>query len=289
MEQINLQQVFNDNKDFIYLCSELDVFLNNAIGGENKREKYKKYNYLDTMDVVVVAYYEGVAVGCGALRKFTDNEIELKRLFVKKEYRGKNIGGLILEQLISMAKDLKYKKVLLETGEFLKESVKLYNRFGFEKIDNYGAYKDMTESICMALLLDEDIVIYCVGKCLNESELRQLFESVGWLSAIYANRMVKALRNAGLVVSAWKNNKLIGLTEVLDDGELIAYVHYLLVNPEYQGQGIGGRLLEIVREKYRNYLYISVISEHKDTVAFYEKSNFTKSEDAVALHIVNNN
>lgn len=149
MEQIEIKQVKSDNPDFIRLCQELDEFLNIAIGGEDKREKYKKFNHLDTMDYVLAAYDGEKAVGCGALREYSEEEVEVKRVFVREEYRGKNIGGLLLEGLIAEAKESGYQRMLLETGEFLASSVRLYARYGFERIPNYGQYENMSESLCM--------------------------------------------------------------------------------------------------------------------------------------------
>lgn len=99
----------------------------------------------------MVAYHNETAVGCGALRKYSEEEIEVKRVFVREEYRGKNMGGRILENLILQAGKRGFRRMLLETGEFLQASVRLYSRYGFEKIENYGAYKNMKESLCMAL------------------------------------------------------------------------------------------------------------------------------------------
>lgn len=146
---ITLRQVECGNQDFLMLCEELDEYLNKAIGGEKKREKYKQFNHADTMDFVVVAYNGGEAVGCGALRKYSKEEIEIKRIFVKESYRGHNIGGMIMEKLILQAQNKDFRRMILETGVFLMASVRLYKRFGFEKIANYGAYQDMPESLCM--------------------------------------------------------------------------------------------------------------------------------------------
>lgn len=146
---ITLQQVPYSHPDFLRLCNELDQFLNLAIGGEDKREKYKKYNLLDTMDYVIIAYDGQHAAGCAALRKYSDTEIEVKRVFVQKPYRGQNIGGQLLAHLIEHAQESGYKRMLLETGAFLSASVRLYRRYGFEQISNYGDYKDMPESLCM--------------------------------------------------------------------------------------------------------------------------------------------
>lgn len=154
--KMRIQQVENEDKDFILLCGKLDEYLNQAIGGESKREKYKKFNHLDTMDYVVVAYDEETPAGCGALRKYSEEEIEVKRVFVGEEYRGRHIGDMILENLVHQAKGMGFKRMLLETGEFLQASVHLYSKYGFEKVENYGAYKDMKESLCMALELNSN-------------------------------------------------------------------------------------------------------------------------------------
>lgn len=167
MNRIVLKQAASNHADFIHLCEELDVFLNHAIGGEDKREKYKKYNHLDTMDEVLLAYDHETAVGCAALRRYSDEEAEVKRVFVREEYRGRNIGGLLLEELIQRAKKSGYQRMILETGEFLASSVRLYARYGFEKIENYGAYRDMPESLCMGRGLGNEDIIYCRDKCRN--------------------------------------------------------------------------------------------------------------------------
>ena len=55
--------------------------------------------------------------------------------------------------------------------------------------------------------------------------------------------------------------RLVGLARVLDDSELVAFVHYVLVHPEYQGQKIAGNMVEYIRDKYKNYLYIEGMQE----------------------------
>lgn len=286
MDEIRLLGVNYENKDFIALCNELDEYLNIAIGGESKREKYKKYNNLDTMDYVVVAYDEGFPAGCAALRRYSDSEVEVKRVFVKKGYRGCNVGGKLLEQLIGHAKSKCYSRMILETGAFLEASVRLYARYGFERIDNFGEYKDMQESLCMGLEIEDDSISYCVGRRLYEKDLRELFNSVGWLSANYAKRMEVAFQKAGTVVSAWSNDQLIGLVEVLDDGALNAYMHYLLVRPGFQSRGVGSALLRIVKEKYKDYLYLIVLCEKEENLSFYRKMKFEVAEGVTPLQIM---
>lgn len=285
MNNILLKNVSWDNKDFIFLCNELDSYLNKAIGGENKRENYKKYNIVHTMDYVLLAYDGDVPVGCAALRNFADSQIELKRVFVQSNYRKQNIGGMLLEQLIIWAKKENYQYMILETGEFLADSVKLYKRYGFWKIENYGDYINMPESLCMGLSLSTDSITYCLGRRLSAAQISSLFCSVNWESGNYPEFLEKGFRNAGTVISAFKENALIGLVEVLDDGYAVAYVHYLLVYPNFQNQQIGTHLMELVKEIYSNYISLVVIAEKPQSLPFYNRLGFGVSETATPLHI----
>jgi len=129
------------------------------------------------------------------------------------------------------------------------------------------------------------MITYKIDKIFQEKELKDLFSSVNWLSANYADRLVKALQNSETVISAWDDEKLVGLINAIDDGELTAYAHYLLVNPEYQKMGIGRELLERLKKKYEGYLYLILIAENKDVQHFYEKMGFTAEENATPMVI----
>lgn len=117
-------------------------------------------------------------------------------------------------------------------------------------------------------------VVYTNSKKYTAEGLKELFQSVGWLSANYPDRLKKALDNSETVFSAWDGTQLVGLVNAIDDSELTAYVHYLCVNPAYQGQGIGKALLERIKEKYRDYLYIILIAENEHLVKYYSRNGF---------------
>ena len=118
----------------------------------------------------------------------------------------------------------------------------------------------------------------------TKEELEDLFLSVEWSSGKYPEKLVTSMKNFKTVVSAYDNDKLVGLICVLDDGIMNAYIHYLLVNPKYQKLGIGKVLVEKVKEKYKDYLRIAVIGYHK-ALPFYEKCGFTKSEESFPMFI----
>lgn len=81
----------------------------------------------------------------------------------------------------------------------------------------------------------------------TEKQLEELFLSVGWSSGHYPNKLKIAMQNYETVYSAWDDEKLIGLICAMDDGIMTAYVHYLLLRPEYQGQGIGKALVKKIK------------------------------------------
>ena len=110
---------------------------------------------------------------------------------------------------------------------------------------------------------------YKETKEFTAEELERLFLSVKWSSGAYPDRLVVALRNSDTVLSAWDGQRLVGLINVLDDSIMTAYIHYLLVDPEYQGHGIGRELTRRVLDRYKDYLRILLVS-YEDGVALYE-------------------
>ena len=126
---------------------------------------------------------------------------------------------------------------------------------------------------------------YTEEKIFTKEQVRDLFLSVGWISGQYPERLYKALMNSSTVLTVWDNEKLVGLTRVLDDSEMLAQIHYVLVSPEYQGQGIAGKMIEYIKEKYKNYLYIEGMPEDKENVPFYVKHGFEVMENGAAIQI----
>ena len=82
-------------------------------------------------------------------------------------------------------------------------------------------------------------IVYKEIHTFNKSELERLFLSVDWSSGHFPDKLVKAMENFHTVISAWDDKKLVGMICVMDDGIMNAYVHYLLVDPEYHGKTIG--------------------------------------------------
>jgi len=137
------------NPDFIELCRGLDDFLNDVSGGEEKRSKYIQYNMLKDINDAIVVYHKNLPIGCASFKKYDSLTAEVKRVFIKEEFRGRGISKFLMAELEKHAKIKGYKYLILETGEPLVNAMALYRSIGYEITPNYGKYADMPESICM--------------------------------------------------------------------------------------------------------------------------------------------
>lgn len=128
------------------------------------------------------------------------------------------------------------------------------------------------------------MIDYSDQKEFTKEELERLFLSVDWSSGHFPDKLVVAMRNYKAVYSAWDGDKLVGLISVMDDGIMNAYVHYLLVDPEYQGLSIGKELVSRVKNYYKDYMRICVIA-YDTAIEFYKRCGFEVSEGCSAMCI----
>ena len=130
-------------------------------------------------------------------------------------------------------------------------------------------------------------ITYTEEKKFTQDEVQALFRSVGWVSGEYPSRLYKALMHSSTVITAWDGGRLVGLVRLIDDSELVAYMHYVLVHPDYHGHGIAGHMIGMVKEKYKDYLYIEIMPEERRNAAFYERFGFTVMQDGVPMQLSN--
>lgn len=131
------------------------------------------------------------------------------------------------------------------------------------------------------------MLTYTEEKKFTKEQVQQLFLSVNWISGKYPERLYKALMNSSTVLTAWDDEKLVGLARVLDDTAMLAQIHYVLVDPNYQGMGIAGKMIEYIKEKYKDFMYIEGMPANKNNVPFYEKHGFSVMKNGAAIQICN--
>lgn len=134
------------NADFKKLVTELDAELRIRDGDES--EFYEQFNKSDSIKYAVVIYQDGIAVGCGALRPYTEDSIEVKRMYVPLEHRSKGIASMVVTELEKWAIELGFYHLILETGIRQPEAIRLYTKNGYNSIPNYGQYEGVSSSVC---------------------------------------------------------------------------------------------------------------------------------------------
>lgn len=143
----------SENIDFQKLVVLLDEVLRSRDGEDNSF--YAQHNTLVKINHVVVFYEEDIAIGCGAFKEFDSNSVEIKRMFVHPEYRGKGIASTVLKELEIWASEIHYTNCVLETGKNNPEAISLYQKNGYKIIPNYGQYENIETSVCLKKSIDK--------------------------------------------------------------------------------------------------------------------------------------
>lgn len=145
---ISFQRSNNSNPDFQKFCEELDKEF--WIRYPESKQNFEPYNKVNESARIMLAYDGHAAVGCGCFRPVTGLDgIEIKRMYVRPEYRGSGIARRILSELERWAGEEGFSVSILETGIKQPEAIALYSRCGYTQIPNYPPYVDVKESICM--------------------------------------------------------------------------------------------------------------------------------------------
>ena len=111
-------------------------------------------------------------------------------------------------------------------------------------------------------------------KEIEKDKLVELFNSVGWKTAEYPNRLYTAIKNSEYVLSVWNDEDLIGLISAIDDGAINVFITYLLVKPEYQKQGLGKIMMNDFCKRYEGFGR-RILSTELDKEKYYNKFGFT--------------
>lgn len=145
---IKIERVAITNPDLLSLIQELNDFFNEEWGTE-VAQSYQNHHNLAEMACAVVAYDEGVAVGCGCWKLFDERTPEIKRMYVKQTNRGSGAAGKIMQALEQDMLENGYQQAVLETGKEMVGAIRFYERHGYRTIPNYGEFVGDALCICM--------------------------------------------------------------------------------------------------------------------------------------------
>jgi putative acetyltransferase len=147
MSQPIIKRTTTTDADFILLINLLDHELWNEL--HEDQATYGQYNKVPGLPTAIVVYLNDEAVACGCFKEYSACTIEIKRMYVKKQYRGQGLSKLLLQELQQWAIQNNYTNAILETSIHFTTARKLYETNGYNIIQNYAPYEGLEESVCM--------------------------------------------------------------------------------------------------------------------------------------------
>ena len=102
-----------------------------------KQDLEKLHHFMPPGGCLLLGEYEVNIASCVGLRKIDDETGEIKKMYVRPDYRRKGIGRLLLEALIEEARRIGYSKLKLDSAPFAREAQVFYWKIGFRDIHPY--------------------------------------------------------------------------------------------------------------------------------------------------------
>jgi GNAT superfamily N-acetyltransferase len=100
-----------------------------------------------------LVYRDGELIGCAGMRRRSEADVEVKRMFVRRPFRGRGYSRDLLVLVEEEARTLGFSRVLMETGLGQPEAIGLYESSGYERIPGFGHYRNEPQNRCYAKTL----------------------------------------------------------------------------------------------------------------------------------------
>lgn len=141
----------SSHTDFQNLVKLLDADL--AIRNGDEHSFYDQFNKIDNIRNCIVIYIDEKPAACGAFKKFSEDTVEIKRMYTHPDFRKRGLATAIVQELESWAKESGYAKAVLESSLEQNEALSVYVKSGYCRILNYGQYIGIDKSVCYEKIL----------------------------------------------------------------------------------------------------------------------------------------
>lgn len=145
-----IERTTTDNISFRILEKELDNELHKIYG--EIQNNYSTANTVLNLETIII-YESKKPIACGCLKPLENGLAEVKRVFVSTENRGRGIAKIAVKEIEKLANESNIKALILQTGIKQKAAINLYTSMGYNIMENYGAYVNDANSVCMKKLL----------------------------------------------------------------------------------------------------------------------------------------
>lgn len=148
----NIRFIHTDGKDemFHHFYIVTEEYYSSIVGGKKNREGFIPYNISETIQDVILAYIGKKCVGCAGIKLYSENDAEIKRVWVEPDYRGKKIASQMIAALEGIALEKGCRRMILQTRGIMRDAVGLYKKLGYVQIPNYPPYDKLDGAVCYA-------------------------------------------------------------------------------------------------------------------------------------------
>lgn len=122
----------------------------------------------------------------------------------------------------------------------------------------------------------------------EQDEVVALYKSNGWSSAKVPEKLIPALVNSDSLVTARNNGVLVGIGNAISDGYLVVYYPHMLVHPNFHGQGIGRKMMELMQTKYSSF-HQQMLTADGEAVDFYKSLGFERAGKTEPMWVYSGN
>ena len=150
MDKYTYRWTDGNDEAFQLFYLETESYYSKIVGGKDKREAFIPYNLSQSIADVLIVYNGNIAVGCAGLKAYSDDAVEIKRVWVEPKYRGKHIASKMMNLLEKKSVEQGFSKSILQTRPIMQDAVRLYEGRGYSLINNYPPYDKLDGAICMA-------------------------------------------------------------------------------------------------------------------------------------------
>lgn len=154
---ISIDEERPDSPDATKLIEELDAYLDHLNYPPESRHTFSAGRLIREGFIFLVARKDREPVACGGVKLVENDYAEVKRMFVRPEYRGLGLAKLVLDRLEKTAREAQVGTLRLETGVWQPEAIGLYERYGFKRRGPFAGYEEDPMSVYFEKSLDESV------------------------------------------------------------------------------------------------------------------------------------
>lgn len=123
-----------------------------------------------------------------------------------------------------------------------------------------------------------------LNSSIEDAEVISLYQANKWSSANKPKQLLNGLRNSHTLVVARHNGKLVGVANAISDGHLVVYYPHMLVEPSYQGQGVGRKMMEAMQSVYSSF-HQQMLTADGEAIEFYKTLGFKRAGKTESMWI----